>query len=106
MHRHGRSTKNHIVPALQSVSLYPLVNQLTGFGQVTAIQMIQHLFNSYEAIDEINLEENTVKVMGPYDPAEPLACLITKLEKGRQFTREGGHTISDAMMVSKGITLL
>ena len=45
-------------------------------------------------------------MMGTYTPAEPLARLIEKLEKGREFAREGGQTIADNMMVSKGITIL
>ena len=44
--------------------------------------------------------------MGPYDPAEPLACLIDKLEKGGEFMYEGGQKIADSMMVSKWITIL
>ena len=68
--------------------------------------MLQHLFTSYGAIDKIDLEENVVKIIGPYDPAEPLARLIEQLEKGRELAQEGGQMISDAMMVSKGITLL
>ena len=38
--------------------------------------MIQHLLSSYGEIGEIDLEENAVKMMGPYDPAEPLDWLI------------------------------
>ena len=45
-------------------------------------------------------------MMGTYNPVEPLARLIEKLEKGREFAREGGQTIADTMMVSKGITIL
>ena len=45
--------------------------------------MIQHLFTNYRAIYEIDPEENVVKMMGPYNPAEPLARLIKQLEKGR-----------------------
>ena len=45
--------------------------------------MLKHLFTSYEVIYEIELEENVVNMMGPYDPAEPLARFIEKLEKGR-----------------------
>ena len=44
--------------------------------------------------------------MGPYNPAEPLARLIEKLEKGREFVIAGGQKISDAMMMSKVITVL
>ena len=79
---------------------------MKGFGQVSALQILQHLFTSYGVIDKINLKENALKMMGPYDPTEPLAYLIKKLEKGREFTRVGGQTIADAMIFYKGITLL
>ena len=54
-------------------------------------------------IYEINFEENEVKMMGPYNPTEPLAQLIEQLEKGREFARSGGQTIADAIIMSKGI---
>ena len=98
--------KKQIVTAVEPVFLYPLVDQLTGLGQVSALTMLHHLFSRYRAINKINLKENSVKMMGPYDPAEPLARIIEQLEKGREFSRAGGQTISDAMMMSKGITLL
>ena len=71
-----RALKNKIIAAVESVFLYPLVDQLTGFGQVSTLTMLQNLFSSYVMIDEISLEENSVKIMGPYDPVEPLARLI------------------------------
>ena len=47
--------KKQIIMAMQPVFLYPLMDQLMGFGQMTALKMLQHLFNSYGATDEINL---------------------------------------------------
>ena len=38
--------------------------------------MLQHLLTSYRVIDKINLEENMVKIMGPYDPAKPLVYIL------------------------------
>ena len=38
--------------------------------------MLKYLLSSYGTIDEIYLEENSIKVMGTYNPAEPLAWLI------------------------------
>ena len=100
------SLKKQIVTAVQPVFLSLPVDQLTGFEQVYALGMLRHLFTSYAAIDKIDLEENTVKMMGPYDPVEPLARLIDKLEKRGEFARTGGQTIDDAVMVYKGISLL
>ena len=68
-----RTLKNQITTEMEPVFLSLLVDQLTGFGQVSALTMLQHLFYSYGAINKTDLEENTVKMMGPYDPAETLA---------------------------------
>ena len=61
--------KKRIVAAAEPVFLSPLVDRLTGFGHVSAFTMIQHLFTSYGAMHEIDLEENEAKIMGPYDPS-------------------------------------
>ena len=65
-----------------------------------------HLFRSYGEIDDINLEENDVKMMGPYNPAEPLACLLEHLDKWLELLCDRGQTITDVMVVSKVINLL
>ena len=77
-----KALKMQIVTAVEPVLLSPLVDNFTGFGKVYALTMLQHLFASYGVIGEINLEENAVKMMGPYNPAEPLSQLIKQLEKG------------------------
>ena len=71
--------KNQIVVVVEQVFLSTLVDYLTGFIHVSALTMLQHLFSSYGAIYEIDLEENSVKMMVPYNPAEPLSQLIEKL---------------------------
>ena len=75
--------KKQIFTVVETVLLYPLMDQMIGFGQVSDLTMLQHLFTSYRDIDKIDLEENAVKIMGSYDPVEPLAKLIEKLEQGR-----------------------
>ena len=76
-----RAIKNQIFTAVQALLPPPLLEKLTGIGQVTALQMLQHPFNFYGAICEIGLEKNAVKTMGPYKPAEPLYQLTEKIEK-------------------------
>ena len=68
--------KNQIVTAVEPVLISPMVYQLKRFLQVSELTMIQLLFTSNRVIDEIDPEENAVKMMGPYDPAEPLDQFI------------------------------
>ena len=58
---------------VEPVLLSPLVDKLIGFGQVSALTILKHLLSSYGEIDEIDLEENAVKMMGPYGPIEPFS---------------------------------
>ena len=48
-----------------------------------ALEMMGHIFRANREIENINLEENAVKITGPYNPEEPPACLIEKLDKGQ-----------------------
>ena len=57
----------------------PLVDELTGLGHVNVLQTLQYLLNSYGAIDEIDLKENAVKMVGPCDPEKYLARSIGEL---------------------------
>ena len=65
--------KNQIITKVETDFLSPLVDQMTIFGKVSALTMLQHLFLRYGIIDEIDLEENSVNILGTYNPAEPLA---------------------------------
>ena len=64
---------------VQKLFLSLMIDQLIGFVPVTALEMLQHIFRSYGAIDKIDLEENAIKMMGLYDPSEPLFRLIDQL---------------------------
>ena len=68
--------------------------------------MLQHLSRFYETIDIIGPREKAAKMMREYDPVETVSHLIDHLKKEWGFSRQGGHTISDSMMVSKCITLM
>ena len=65
--------------AVEPFFLSPLLDQMIVFGKVSTLTMLQHIFSKYGTIDELDLEENTIKMMGPYDPAETLARLIEQL---------------------------
>ena len=49
------------------------------------LEMLQHIFMLYWAIGRINLKENPAKMMGPYDPTEPVYSLIYQPKKDDIF---------------------
>ena len=61
--------KKQIITSVEPIFLSPLVYQLTVFGQVTALTMLQHMLSRYRVFDKIDLKKNVVNIMVPYDPA-------------------------------------
>ena len=82
------------------------MDQMKGSVQVMALEILQNIFRLYGAIKKIDLKEKSIIIIGPYEPAELLSCLIDQLKKVWEFSRPGRQTITIAMMVWKGITLL
>ena len=76
--------------AVQPVFLPPLMGQLTLFIKVMMLQMLQHLFNSCRVIDRIDLEEISVKIMGPSNPHNPLPDSSANSKRGRSLQDQEG----------------
>ena len=51
-----RVIKNRIVTAVQQVFLSPIMYQLTVLGRVKDLEILEHIFRLYGAIDEIYLK--------------------------------------------------
>eukprot|EP00978_Attheya_sp_CCMP212_P021255 scaffold61947_cov63-Attheya_sp.AAC.1 len=101
-----KALKKQIEATVEEDFLSTLHHELTGFNQVTALQMVTHLYTTYGDIDKVDIEDNQVAMMKPYNPEKPLNILTSQLEDGRAFAHIGLQPISENMMVTKGITLL
>ena len=64
---------------MEPIFLSPVKYQLMGFGQVVALEMTNHLISAYRAINETDLEENSIQMMGAYHLEKPLAHFIEQL---------------------------
>ena len=57
--------KKNIVMAVQQVFLSPIMDQLTRFGKLTALKMLQHLLISYR-----NIEKHQISLKGDGDRSD------------------------------------
>ena len=68
-----------MLQAVGSVLLFPTKYQVTWFSRVMALEMINHTFRAYRAIDEIILLEKSTHTMGVYYPFKPLAIIFQQI---------------------------
>eukprot|EP00978_Attheya_sp_CCMP212_P022997 scaffold69585_cov24-Attheya_sp.AAC.1 len=102
----NKAIKKQIESAVERDFIAELRDQLTSFSQVTAFDLMEHLYDNYGLIDDVNLEVNQVTMMKPYDPETPRALLVAQLQRVRTLANIGDQGLTDGMLISKGITLL
>ena len=68
----GRALKKQIITAVEPVFPSPMVDQLTGFGQVSALTMLQRLFSRCGVIEKIDLKEMQSRWWVHTTPRNPL----------------------------------
>ena len=71
------------LPTIVLISEECRFQYVTCSNKSMALYMMGHISRANREIENINLEENAVKIMGPYNPEEPPSCLIEKLDKGQ-----------------------
>ena len=63
----NEAIKKQIITSVEQIFFLPIKDQVTCFGQLTALEMMDHIFRAYRLIDEINVKENALKMMRPYN---------------------------------------
>ena len=68
--------KKQIIHAVEPVFMSLIKDHLPGFVQITALEMMNHLYSTFGDINDIELEDNSVRMMGAYHSSESLTRLI------------------------------
>ena len=55
VHFRQRGLKKNIITAVEPIFFSPIKEKLTGFGEVIALEVMDHLFMAYGEIDDIDL---------------------------------------------------
>ena len=66
-----------------------------GYADVTAMDLLEHVVDTYGTITTIDLEANLQQLETPWNPDTPIATVFVNGNRCRQFATEGGDPISD-----------
>jgi hypothetical protein len=88
--------KAQLVKAISPDYLAALQDRILGFTNVTSLQIIQHLENTYGGYTRDGRKKNEAKLMKPWDPAtETLELYWQRIEDCRAYATEANDPISD-----------
>jgi hypothetical protein len=85
-----------IITAFDPMYLKILNNDLAGFTNITARDMLDHLFLSYGSITAVDLYHNWENINKACDQQQPMESLFKKIQDCVDYAEAGGITISEA----------
>ena len=97
-----KALRNQVIEAIPLVYIRALYNPVTGFGNVTTLALMTHLWTNYGKIQPSELNDNEARMTMMWQPPTPIEVLFTQLEDGVAFALVGGEPISDTATMRMG----
>jgi hypothetical protein len=92
--------KKQIIAVFEPMYLEILNDDLVGFDNTTARDMLDHLFLSYGSITAVEIEQNFDNMRKAWDPQQPVETLFKKIQDCVDFAEAGGVTIGATQKLS------
>jgi hypothetical protein len=98
--------KQQIIGCMNHIYLRTLSHPVTGFANVTAGPMLQHLYRSYRQINPAALLTNNTTMKTAYDPNQPIEAFIDQIEDCVAFANAGLAPYTVPQIISTAYTLM
>jgi hypothetical protein len=80
-----------------------LNNEMVGFENITAREMMDHLLMSYGSITAVDLEKNFEKMRRAWDPQQPVESLFKQIQNCADYSESGGVLIGHPQKINVGM---
>ena len=102
----GNALKKQLLAAVDDIYLCSLKMPYIGYGNVTVLQLLTHLYVTYAKISPGDLEENEKRMKTAYDPNLPIEYLFKQIEDAVAYADHGQAPISPVQITNRAITLI
>jgi hypothetical protein len=85
--------KNQIISVFEPMFLDVLNDNMVGFSNISARDMLDHLFRTYGNITAVDLEINFENMRRAWDPQHPVESLFKQIRDCADYSEAGGVLI-------------
>jgi hypothetical protein len=98
--------KQQIISCVEPMYLRAMRHRITGFANVTAKQMIAHLYAVYGRLNSTDIQENDSRMKQPYDPNLPIEALYDQVEDGVNLADAAEAAYTPAQIIAIAYNLI
>jgi hypothetical protein len=88
-----QALKKQIITVFEPMYLKNLNDDMVGFANISAREMLDHLFMTYENITAVDLENNFKQMLRAWDPQQPVESLFKQIQDCANYSEAGGVII-------------
>ena len=92
--------KTILIAAVDDAYIRSLRDKYIGYANVTTLEMLTHLYDSYARITQGDLDENDRRMKQAWDPNQPFETLIDQIEDAIDFSAAGNTPYSRQQIVN------
>jgi hypothetical protein len=97
-----QALKKHIITVFEPMYLDILNDDMVGFANITAREMLNHLFLTYGNITTVDLENNFDQMRKAWDSHQPVETLFNKVQDCTELSEAGGILIGNPQQIKMG----
>jgi hypothetical protein len=95
-------SKKQIITVFEPVYLDVLNDDMVGVANITAREMLDHLFMTYGNITVVDLEHNFEQMRRAWDPHQPAESLFKQIQDCDDYSEAGGVIIGHPQQINVG----
>jgi hypothetical protein len=97
-----QALKKQIISVFEPMYLDVLNDNMVGFANISAIDMLDHLFSTYGNITAVDLEINFEHMRRAWDPQQPVESLFKQIQYCADYSEAGGVLIGHPQQINVG----
>jgi hypothetical protein len=97
-----QALKKQIISVFKRIYLDILNDNMVGYANISARDMLDHLFETYGNITEVNLEINFEHMRRAWDPQHPVESLLKQIQDCADYSEAGGVLIDNPQQINVG----
>jgi hypothetical protein len=94
--------KKQIISVFEPMYLAILNDNMVGYANISAIDMLDHLFETYDNITAVDLEINFEHMRRAWDPHQPVETLFKQIQECDIYSEAGGVLIGHPQQINVG----
>jgi hypothetical protein len=95
-----QSLKKQIISVFEPMYLEILNDNMVGYANISARDMLDHLFETYGNITAVDLEINFEHMRRAWDPQQPVKTLFKQIQDCADYSEAGGVPIGPSQQIN------